>query len=192
MKKCSRPSPIDILFSAYQRSSGDISSSSLLSDLSRCGWESLKVFFHEAVPEENSVPGAVIAIQSFGDFLGFHSHLYILGTDGCFYGDGMFRVAPRFHTKELEEIFRHKVFRMLLSKGKITENLVDMLMKWRHSGFNAFSGTRIQPGNEEAMENLARYTCPPMFVADCPYFFLSGENVLYPGGIKGHLSIKGW
>ena len=65
----------------------------LLSDLSRCGWESLKVFFHEAVPEENAVPGAVIAIQSFGDFLGFNSHLLVLASDGCFYGQGMFRPA---------------------------------------------------------------------------------------------------
>lgn len=43
---------------------------------------------------------------------------------------------------------------MLLSKGKITEDLVDMLMKWRHSGFNVFCGSRIQPGEEKAMENL--------------------------------------
>ena len=45
---------------------------------------------------------------------------------------------------------------MMLSKGKITEDLVDMLMTWRHSGFNVFSGPRIQPGEEEAIENLAR------------------------------------
>ena len=32
-----------------------------------------------------------------------------------------------------------------------------MLMSWRHSGFNVFCGHRIQPGEEEAMENLARY-----------------------------------
>ena len=32
-----------------------------------------------------------------------------------------------------------------------------MLMKWRHSGFNVFCGARIQPGEEEAMENLAGY-----------------------------------
>jgi len=67
----------------------------LLADLSRCGWESLKVFFQEAVPEENAVPGAVIAIQSFGDFLGFNSHLHVLASDGCFYGQGMFRVSKR-------------------------------------------------------------------------------------------------
>jgi len=55
------------------------------------------------VSEESSVPGAVIAIQSFGDFLGFNPHLHILGTDGCFYGNGMFRVAPSFKLKDLEE-----------------------------------------------------------------------------------------
>jgi len=69
----------------------------------------------------------------------------------------MFKVTPRFTTKTLKEIFRHKVFRMLLSKGKITQDLVNMLMSWRHSGFNVFSGPRIQPAEEEAMENLARY-----------------------------------
>jgi len=129
----------------------------LLSDLSRCGWESLKTFFQEAVPEEDAVPGAVIAIQSFGDFLGFNPHLHVLASDGCFYGNGMFRVAPRFVTKHLEEIFRHKVFKMLLSKGIITQDLVNMLLSWRHSGFNVFCGPRIQPGDQQAMENLARY-----------------------------------
>jgi len=54
-------------------------------------------------------------------------------------------------------VFRHKVFKMILSKGKITEDMVDMLMKWRHSGFNVFCGSWIQPGSEEAMEKQARY-----------------------------------
>ncbi len=117
----------------------------------------MKVFFQEAVPEAGAVPGAVIAIQSFSDLMGFNPHLHVLGTDGCFYGDGMFKVAHRFDTKPLEEIFRHKIFKMLLFKGKITQELVDMLMSWRHSGFNVHCGQRIQPGDEEAMENLARY-----------------------------------
>lgn len=68
----------------------------LLSDLSRCGWDSLKIFFQETVPEEDAVPGAIIAMRSFGDFLGFNPHLHTLCTDGCFYGNGMFRLAPFF------------------------------------------------------------------------------------------------
>ena len=69
----------------------------------------------------------------------------------------MFRVASRFETKQVEEIFRLKVFRILLLKGKITEHLIDMLMTSRHSGFNIFCGPRIHPREQEAMENLARY-----------------------------------
>ncbi len=78
----------------------------LLADLSRCAWESLKVFIQDAVPEDNPIPGAVIAIQTFGDFLGFNPHCHILVTDGCFYGSrGMFRVAPPLELKKLEAIF---------------------------------------------------------------------------------------
>ena len=59
----------------------------LLADLSRCAWESLKVFIQEAVPQNEPIPGAIIAIQTFGDFLGFSPHCHVLITDGCFYGD---------------------------------------------------------------------------------------------------------
>ena len=51
-----------------------------------------------------------MAIQTFGDFLGFNPHCHVLLTDGCFYGKGIFRVAPPLDLKKLEAIFRHKVF----------------------------------------------------------------------------------
>ena len=69
----------------------------------------------------------------------------------------MFRVAPPLELKKLETIFRHKVFRMLLNKGKITEEMMKMLSGWNHTGFNVFCGNRISPNVETAMENLARY-----------------------------------
>jgi hypothetical protein len=78
-------------------------------------------------------------------------------TDGCFYGKGMFRIAPPLDLKKLEAIFRHKVFKMLLAKGRITRELIAMLSNWRHSGFQVFCGQRILPRDETAMENLARY-----------------------------------
>jgi len=139
--------------------------------------------------KKDVVPGSVVAIQSFGYFLGFNPHLHALSTDGCFYGHVMFRVAPRFDTKSLVKILQYKVFTMLLSKGKITEDLVGMLMSWRHSGFNVFCGPRIQPGEEEAMENLDRGTCPPIFVADHSRVFLPGKNDLHSRGVKGHLPV---
>ncbi|MAF34092.1 MAG: hypothetical protein CL941_09115 [Desulfobacter sp.] len=35
--------------------------------------------------DPKTVCGAVVAIQTFGDFLAFHPHLHILVSDGCFY-----------------------------------------------------------------------------------------------------------
>ena len=133
------------------------------------------------------MPGAVIAIQSFGDFLGFNSHLQVLSTGGCFYGQGMFRPdlarligfeagnpifgslsdpllmhriirsgpgsAPHFETRQLEEIFRHNLFKMPLSKGKTTRDLINTFMSWPHSGFNVFCGPRIQPGEDYLFHN---------------------------------------
>jgi hypothetical protein len=125
------------------------------------------------------VPGAVIAIQTFGDFLGFNPHCHILCTDGCFYGNGMFRVVPALKTKHLEKIFRHHVFKMLLSKGKITEDLVSMLLSWRHSGFNVFYGSSILPRHEKSMENLARYIIRASFSQERMTYVRQQSEVVY-------------
>ena len=129
----------------------------LLSDLSRCGWEALKLNLKKAVRQKQAVSEAVIAIQSFGDFLGFNPHLHILISDGCFHESGMFSVAHAIDTDTLEKIFRHIVLKMLLDKGKISPDVITLLDKWRHTGFNAYCGPRILPWQESSMENLARY-----------------------------------
>ena len=63
----------------------------------------------------------------------------------------MFSVSSAVDTKTMEQIFRHNVLKMLLKKGKITQDMIALLDKWRHSGFNVFCGPRIRPGDEEAI-----------------------------------------
>jgi len=70
---------------------------------------------------------------------------------------GVFRVAPKYNLKDLEKLFRHKVLRMLLARGKITRELIRMMGGWRHSGFNVYCGPRIFPRENRALENLAAY-----------------------------------
>jgi len=53
--------------------------------------------------------------------------------------------------KKLESIFRHKVLKMLLSRGKITRKMIDMLSTWRHYGFNVFCGNRISSKDDASM-----------------------------------------
>jgi hypothetical protein len=128
----------------------------LLADLSRCGWQAVKALIQAAVPEAE--PGAIVATHSFGDFPErFHPHLHILATDGAFHGKGLFRVASRFPVKELERLFRHKVLRMLLDKGKMRPEIIGIMDRWRHTGFNVYRGPRILPREKKSLERLAAY-----------------------------------
>jgi len=82
---------------------------------------------------KKAVPGAVVAIQSFGDFLGFNPHLYVLISDppeADFHENGMFSVSPAIDTEALEQIFRRMVLRMLLAKRKITAAMIRGLRRW--------------------------------------------------------------
>jgi hypothetical protein len=63
----------------------------------------------------------------------------------------MFSVSPTADNKALEQIFRHKVLKMLVAKGKITQDMIMLLDKWRHTGFNVFFGPRILPRQEKSM-----------------------------------------
>ncbi len=89
---------------------------SLLSDLSRCAWETLKTSYQFTSGKENATPGAVIAIQTFGDFFRFNPHCHVLVSDGCFYETGSFKVALPPDRKGLEKFFRSKVLKLLLAK----------------------------------------------------------------------------
>lgn len=52
-------------------------------------------------------------------------------------------------------------------------------MKWRHSGFNVFCGPRIQPGNDQAMENLARYIIRAFFSQEKMTYVRDESKVIY-------------
>ncbi|MBW2133129.1 MAG: transposase zinc-binding domain-containing protein [Deltaproteobacteria bacterium] len=121
----------------------------LLSELSRCGWESLKAYFSLVSRDPKAVPGAAVAIQTFGDFLGFNFHLHVLVSDGCFHESGMLTVAPAIDTRTLERLFRHHVLKMLLKKGKITREMIFLLDRWRHTGFNVYCAPRILPWQKQ-------------------------------------------
>jgi hypothetical protein len=58
-------------------------------------------------------------------------------------------------------------------------NLVDRMMGWRHSGFNVYCGARIQPGEEEAMENLARHIIRASFSQEGMTYIPDESKVIY-------------
>jgi hypothetical protein len=105
----------------------------------------------------DSVPGAAIAVHTFGDFVQFNPHLHLIATDGCFSGKGTFTKGPGPEPNDLQELFRYEVLKMLKAEGKINDAVIENMLTWRHSGFNVYCGPTIWPNNDQGLEDLARY-----------------------------------
>jgi hypothetical protein len=54
-----------------------------------------------------------------------------------------------------------------------------LLDTWRHSGFKVHCRLRIQPGDEEAMENLPRYIIRASFSRERMIYIPEESNVIY-------------
>jgi NAD-dependent SIR2 family protein deacetylase len=131
----------------------------LLSKLSKCACNVLSKYLITGVDDKDTktVPGIVIAIQTFGDFLNFNPHLHIMATDGCFKEDGTFIRTASPKAEELTMAFQMEILKMLKKQGKISEFVVENMKSWKNSGFNVYCGLPIFPDEEESLERLAQY-----------------------------------
>jgi hypothetical protein len=58
--------------------------------------------------------------------------------------NGSFYVMQNIDLKPLQELFHAAVLKKLKKEGKIDDDFIRMLMKWRHvSGFNIHNGVKI-------------------------------------------------
>jgi hypothetical protein len=130
----------------------------LLVRLSQCAVKSLTKFFRLTLGKRTGIPGIVVAIQNFGDYVRWHPHLHALVADGFFLESGCFFVMPKADLRPLAELFRTHVLKMLKKGGLIDDAFITMIMKWRHtSGFSVHNEVRIKPDDDKGIENLSQY-----------------------------------
>ena len=58
---------------------------------------------------------------------------------------------PYVDTHKAEFVFRHKILRFLLDRGLITQERIDLLLSWRHSGFSVHNHTTVYPSDTEGL-----------------------------------------
>jgi len=65
----------------------------LLPKLALCAWKALSAFLREDTGNY-TLPAAIVAIQTAGEFLNWHPHLHVLTIAGAFRFDGAFMRLP--------------------------------------------------------------------------------------------------
>jgi hypothetical protein len=50
---------------------------------------------------------------------------------------------------------------VLQEVGPLTEERIELLLSWRHTGFSVHNRVRVEPEDQPAVERLARYIMRP-------------------------------
>jgi len=133
----------------------------LLGALSRCAWETVRDLYRAGLEDRHSVPGMVVSIQTYGDLAHWQPHLHALVTAGVMDPDGSFTPLQLPAAGVTEELFRWRVIRMLVRRGRLEEDEAAGLLSWRHSGFSVHHAIRVDPCDTQSVERLCRYLVHP-------------------------------
>ena len=129
----------------------------LLGQLCRAAYETVKELMTAAVQDEDIRPGMVTVIQTFSDNLRWNPHAHALATRGGWNAQGQWIPVPYIDPHAAELLFRHKIFQLLKTQGLLSDERIELLMSWKHTGFSIDNSVTVYPSDELGLERLARY-----------------------------------
>jgi hypothetical protein len=88
--------------------------------------------------------------------------------------------------KAAEKLFRHKVLRLLRRKELLSQERLELLSSWKHSGFSVHNEVRLAAGDTKALEALVRYMMRPAVSLARMVFQPGRGEVLYHPRPAGH------
>ncbi len=136
----------------------------LLRKLPNLAWACVREVYTELLGREDLKPGMVSCIQTFGRLSHWNPHTHCLVTEGAFTDEGTFIPLPEMlDTEPFLKHWESKIFDLLLAEELITQEVIDQLRSWRHSGFSVDHSVRLQAGDTKGIERLAQY------MARCPF-----------------------
>jgi hypothetical protein len=98
-----------------------------------------------------------MVLQSAGAKLNFNPHLHGLVADGVFDEQGIFHELGYLNLNKATEIFSHKVMKYLSKEELITDDVIENILSWKHSGFSVWQGEQVMPDDESHRLFLASY-----------------------------------
>ncbi len=152
---------------------------SLFQDLCRLANESLVEWMRTTLNRTDGAPGVVLTLHTFGDYLNFHPHIHAIATDGLFGRTGAFTPLPDAQLRALRDLFRAKIFRLLVQRKLLSPALVHKFMQWKHSGFNLFRGDPVAGTCCAELEKMAQYILRHSFSVEKMTYIAQSNRVIY-------------
>jgi len=135
----------------------------LLKELPKLAWEVIREVYQAVLDREDVVPGMIATVQSFGELAHFHPHVHSIVTDGMFTSDGKYLPLPDLAVEPFLKLWEQKIFTLLLKHDKISQEVVDSMRCWKHSGFSVHKNVLIGAHDKAGLEGLVQY------ISRCPF-----------------------
>ena len=144
----------------------------------------MRDLYRTGLEDRHALPGMVVSIQPYGDqAANWQPHLRALVSAGVF--NRQERVAPLGVPPAgvAEELFRRRVIRLLMRRGRLEEDAAAGLLSWRYSGFSLHHAIRVEPDDTAGVQRLCRdLVHPPLALGRLTY---EGVRAGYRGW-RGH------
>ena len=173
----------------------------LLKRLCTLAHQSLTEYLRTALNCPEAVPGIVLTLHTFGEYLDFHPHIHALVADGLFLReppqrpasglqptDCTFLPLPDLPLKPLEELFRAKVINLLVRQKLLPPERVQILYSWKHSGFNVHAGQIVPPEAKADLEKLAQYILRNPFSVEKMTMEWPADTVIYRSRLNAKIN----
>jgi hypothetical protein len=182
----------------------------LLKHLCAIAHESLRDYLRAGLDCPKGVPGIIMTLHTFGEYLDFHPHVHALVADGLFVRDApqgasdppapaaptpasspqppAFLPLPESPLKPLEELFRAKVIHLLVAEKLLPPERVQVLYSWKHSGFNLHAGELVPPEAKADLEDLAQYILRNPFSVEKMTLESPGDTVIYRSRLNAKIN----
>ena len=143
---------------------------------------------------DSFVPGAVVAIQTYGDTLNTHEHLHLLASDSAWRADGSSDSLGEVDSEVLTRLFQHQVLERMVAEQRLSRDFADKLRAWHPSGFSVYCGRSIDRDDRPALEPLAAYILRPSFAASRLHYDDQQGRIDYrtPKGVRRTLDALDW
>jgi hypothetical protein len=93
--------------------------------------------------------------------------------------------VPYIDPHAAELLFRHKIFQLLKTQGLLSDERIELLLSWRHTGFSVDNSVTVYPSDEQGLERLARYMIRSPVSLQRLNYIPETQQVLYQSN-KGH------
>ena len=178
----------------------------LLKRLCTLAQESLREYLRTALDCPEGIPGIILTLHTFGEYLDFHPHIHALVAEGLFVRSSEdsgsaqaqtlnsqpstlnFLPLPEAPIKPLEELFRAKVVHLLVGQKLLPPERVQVLYSWKHSGFNVHAGEQVPPEAKADLEDLAQYILRNPFSVEKMTLESPTDRVIYRSRLNAKIN----